>query len=283
MGYLPKRLVNTNLFTAGGEYLDASTGQPYEGAYHENFNGEAFTGKDQYDPNSKPLIRNPRTGGQSSQVLPSSQNRKYAALNPNNQDLYRYGADPSPMVPILTGDDYKRGRILRYFARKRNQTPTLIIEIDQEMFDDISKRGGKYNYTTWAVFNLYWKITGPLYDSRDRNGVLVSGIVDTNRRIVDKANEAFRGIKQYLTNLIEYSVKPDLELVSNLYATRGQLTVKLDNSAYEGYYHVMADGTIMDGATHTQSTGKTLLAGDVLIQSQISTLVKDALSKLGAT
>lgn len=283
MGYLPKRLVNTDLYTAGNEYLDASNGKPYEGAYHENFNGEAFTGKNQYDPDARPLIKNPNTGGQPNQVLSSPQNRKYSSLNPNNQDLYRYGADPSPMVPIITGEDYKRGRILRYFARKRNQTPTLIIEIDKEAFDDISNRGGRYNYTMWSVFNLYWKITGPLYDSRDKNGVLVSGIVDTNQRIVDKANTAFKGIKQYLTNLIEYSVKPDLELVSSLYSTKGQLTVKLDNSEYEGYYHLMADGTIMDGATHDQSTGKILLAGDVLVQNQISTLIKDALAKLGAT
>ena len=44
----------------------------------------------------------------------------------------------------------------------------------------------------------------------------------------------------------------------------------------------MADGTIMDGSTHEQSTGKILLAGDVLIQNQISTLVNEALGQLGA-
>jgi hypothetical protein len=39
----------------------------------------------------------------------------------------------------------------------------------------------------------------------------------------------------------------------------------------------------MDGATHNQSTGQILLAGDVLIQNQISTLINTALGNLGAT
>jgi hypothetical protein len=39
----------------------------------------------------------------------------------------------------------------------------------------------------------------------------------------------------------------------------------------------MADGTIMDGATHDQSKGIILLAGDVLIQNQISTLINKCL------
>jgi hypothetical protein len=59
--------------------------------------------------------------------------------------------------------------------------------------------------------------------------------------------------------------------------------VQLDNSDYSGYYHIMADGTIMDGAEHGQSTGKILLAGNVLVQNQINTLVKNALEQVGST
>jgi hypothetical protein len=39
MGYLPKRLVNSNLSTFGGEFID-SQGKLYEGPYHELFSGE---------------------------------------------------------------------------------------------------------------------------------------------------------------------------------------------------------------------------------------------------
>ena len=45
----------------------------------------------------------------------------------------------------------------------------------------------------------------------------------------------------------------------------------------------MADGTIMDGATHTQSQNKTLLPANVVVQGQVNTLVNEALGNLGAT
>ena len=45
----------------------------------------------------------------------------------------------------------------------------------------------------------------------------------------------------------------------------------------------MADGTIMDGATHEQSQGKVLLADNVVAQGQVNTLINEALGNLGTT
>jgi hypothetical protein len=91
--------------------------------------------------------------------------------------------------------------------------------------------------------------------------------VNTNERLREQANQQIRGIKGYLSDLIQFAVKPDLELVSNLYTAGNEYTVKLDNSNYSGYYHIMADGTIMDGATHEQTQDRTLLAGNVVVQN----------------
>ena len=44
----------------------------------------------------------------------------------------------------------------------------------------------------------------------------------------------------------------------------------------------MADQKIMDGATHRQSTGKVLLAGDALISNQLGGLIQKALGEIGA-
>jgi hypothetical protein len=57
-----------------------------------------------------------------------------------------------------------------------------------------------------------------------------------------------RGLNQYLSDLIQYSIKPDITLVTNQYTAGNEFTVRQDNSDYIGYYHIMADGTIMDGA-----------------------------------
>jgi hypothetical protein len=282
MGYLPKRLVNANLYTAGGEYLDASTGAIYEGPYHETFAGKSFSGKDQNAPNKKLLIPNPNLQTQTTQQVPSVIGDQYNSLNPVNQDLYKFGVDPETFIPTPTGQDYKRGTITRYFARRRNKQPLEIREITQSSFNSISSQDGRYNYAIWDVISIFWKITGPLRDSRDQYGVLRAGITNTNERLVEQANQEMRGIKGYLTDLIQFSVKTDLELVSNKYTSGNEFTIKQDNSDYIGYYHVMADGTIMDGATHSQTQNKILLAGNVLVQNQINILVKEELGKLGA-
>jgi hypothetical protein len=44
----------------------------------------------------------------------------------------------------------------------------------------------------------------------------------------------------------------------------------------------MASGTIMDGATHSQSTNKILLTSNVLVQNQVNTLIKNALEQIGS-
>jgi len=283
MGYIPKKMTNNNLYTAGNQFIDPATGDTYTGSYHELFDGSVFSGKTPNDPSSRKLLTDNRNIPQDTKVINSFENLKYQRLNSSNQELYKYGKDPTPFIPQPTGDDYKRGSIQRYFARKRNELPTRILEIDSSTYDDLSIQGGEYNYAMWDVTKIFWKISGPINDTKDKNGIQVAGIADTNQRLVDYTNKEFRGIKQYLSNLIQFSIKPNLTLVSNLYSGGGDFTYKLDNNKFSGYYHLMADGTIMDGATHEQSQGKILLAGNVVVQGQVNTLINEALGNLGAT
>ena len=280
MSYIPKALVNNNLYTAGGEFADQN-GNDYSGSYHEQYDGSIFSGPDPYAPNKQLL--SPKAAQLENTKVPNiSENIIYSNLNQNNSELYKYGLDPEPYFPQLTGEDYKRGNIIRYFAKRANRKPDQIIEIDSTTYDDLIKQGGTYNYALWRVTSMLWKITGPLYDSKDKYGVLRAGIVDTNERLRETANQNLRGLKQYLSNLIQFSVKPDLTLITSQYTSGNEFTVKQDNSDYIGSYHIMADGTIMDGVDMSQTTNKTLLAGNVLVQNRINTLVKDELGKLGA-
>ena len=280
MSYIPKSLVNNNLYTAGGEFNNPNGGD-YSGSYHEQYDGSVFSGNDPYSPDRQLLTKKPLKE-ELTKVPSISENIAYSKLNQKNQDLYKYGLDPEPYFPVITNQDYKRGNIIRYFAKKANSTPVQIIEISQGVFDDLSKKGGLYNYALWRTISVIWKITGPLQDSKDKYGVLRAGIVDTNQRLVEEANQSMRGIKQYLSNLIQFSVKPDLVLISDQTTGGDEFTVKQDNSNYVGSYHIMADGTIMDGADMSQTTNTILLAGNVLVQNRVNTLVKEALGKLGA-
>jgi hypothetical protein len=282
MAFLPKRLVNSNLYTAGGEFIDTTTGQPYTGTYHELFNGQTYSGETPNSPNKKRLIKNPQTTPQNSQITPSVLSQEYQNVKNIDLNLYKFGIDPETFIPSPTGQDYRRGNIIRYFAKRRNSQPLEIKEISETSFNSINAQDGKYNYVTWEVISLIWKISGPLRDSKDQYNVLRAGIINTNERLREQANQQIRGIKGYLSNLIQFAIRSELELVSNKYTGGGEFVNKLDNSNYTGYYHIMADGTIMDGATHNQTQNKILLPVDVVVQEQINTLIKEALRQVGA-
>ena len=281
MGYIPKGLVNEGLYTNGGEFT-TTNGKPYKGYYHQLFDGAVSSGKTPNSPDSQPLITNYSTDNPNNYIVPTQENIDYASLQPVNQELYSSSGDPLPYFPIITGKDYQRGQIIRYFAKKRNIEPPQIREITKDAFIDLNATSGKFNYALWTVTSVFWKISGPLRDSLNKNGVKTSGIIDTNRRLVENANKDFRGIRQYLSNLIQFAVKSELVLLENLYTGGNELTVKKDNSDYTGYYHIMGDKKIMDGATHEQSTGKVLLSADASFSNQLGGLIQTELGKIGA-
>ena len=281
MAYIPKSLTNNNLFTNGGEFAD-SAGKPYSGPYHQLFNGQIYSGTSPLDPTKQLLTTIPRDESLN-QVPNTPNNLEYSRLNPKNQELFEYGKNPTAFIPQPKGEDYRRGQIERYFAKKRNETPSRILEINQSTYNDIFTQSGEYNYALWQVVKIFWKISGPLRDTRNPNGTITAGIVDTNERLVNFTNKEFKGIKQYLSNLIQFAVRPNLELISNQYTSGNEYTVKEDNSNYIGNYHIMADGTIMDRETHEKSTSKILLPANVVVQGQVNTLVNEALGNLGAT
>jgi len=281
MTYIPKSLTNNNLFTNGEEFADSS-GKLYSGPYHQLFNGQIYSGDSPLSPTKQLLNKVPIDEPQS-KIQNTPTNLEYSNLNPQNQELFEYGKNPIAYFPQPQGKDYQRGQIERYFAKKRNSLPTLILEIDESTYNDLFTQSGEYNYALWQVNKIYWKISGPLRDTRNPNGVVSAGIVNTNERLVNFTNQTFKGIKGYLSNLIQFAVKPNLELISNQYTSGSEFTVRLDGSSYVGNYHIMANGVIMDGATHTQTQNKILLPTSVVVQGQVNTLINEALGNLGAT
>ena len=82
MGYIPKSLVNTGLYTNGGEFIDPSTGKSYKGYFHETFNGDVGSGKTPNSPNSIKLVKNYNVIDQNNNILPTKENIKYSILQP---------------------------------------------------------------------------------------------------------------------------------------------------------------------------------------------------------
>jgi hypothetical protein len=200
MPYYPKSRIIENQKANPGQFT-LTNGKEYTGPYYTTFDGKSFTGANPYTPNSNSLVPIPPKIADVEFVNPPFD--EYNQLKPNN--LSSSLIDPTPFTPKPTQEDYKRGKITRYFARQRNGTQFKLMEIDQTTYNNLNDRRGGLNYSLWKVISIFWQISGPLRDQRVGNIRTRAGIIDTNQRVLDNAEKDFIGIKQYLTNLQQFA------------------------------------------------------------------------------
>ena len=200
MPYFPKSRIIESQKANPGE-MKTPDGKEYTGPYYITFDGKVFSGDNPYTPGSVPLTK---------EIL--NKNEGPAILDPNSIDynLLKNNrlttlTDPIPFTPKPTPEDYKKGKITRYFARQRNGTQFRIMEIDQTTYDNLSNNRGGLNSSLWKVISIFQQISGPLRDERVGNIRTRAGIIDTNQRVLDNAEKDFIGIKQYLTDLQQFS------------------------------------------------------------------------------
>jgi hypothetical protein len=115
--------------------------------------------------------------------------------------------DPEHYIPVPQDEDYKLGKITRYFAKERKRNIINIREINKEAYIDIREQNGIYNYAKWDITSLLWQISGPLNNELKEGNIVRVGIIDTNKRIIESKNKKFIGLKEYLTDLSKFSKK----------------------------------------------------------------------------
>jgi hypothetical protein len=197
MKYFPKSRVITNQTANPGQFKMAN-GQIYTGPYYTTFKGESFTGVSPNNGISAPLTELPLTLGQSNIDITVE---NYKQLKPTEINLI----DPIPFTPRPTEEDYKVGKITRYFARQRNGTTFRLMEIDKATYNAFTSGVGDTNTALWKVVSIFWQISGPLYNEKVNNITTRAGIINTNQRILDKTEPNFIGLKQYLTDLKQFA------------------------------------------------------------------------------
>ena len=198
MPYYPKSRIIENQKANPGEF-SLPNGKEYTGPYYTTFDGKFFTGENPYSLNSQPLTQ-----------IQTSADPEFINFQKEEYDSLKTSKlaqliDPSPFTPKPTPEDYKRGKITRYFARQRNGTQFQIMEVDQITYDNLSNNKGGLNYALWKVISIFWQISGPLRDERVNNIRTRAGIIDTNQRVLDNAEKNFIGIKQYLKDLQQFA------------------------------------------------------------------------------
>tara|TARA_E500000318_G_C3550646_1_gene208730 strand:- start:613 stop:1503 length:891 start_codon:yes stop_codon:yes gene_type:complete len=248
MSYFPKRLLNTNLYTAGNEFLLDGSGEPYQGKYFEDYRGNYYTGADSTDVNIRKLVKNtflveaeqksdPYNNQEGSKLTNTATSKAYNQAKGGENSLLKYGKDPMSFRPSPNSSDYQRGSIKRYFTKRVNSKTASIREINKDTFDSLRSRDGDYNFTIWRISLLNWKISGDIDEIRR-----------INKNTVDRANIDFKGIKQYLRDLTQFAKNTK---TTDLYTSGNEFINKRTGIPYRGYYHIHPSKGPMVGARHT--------------------------------
>lgn len=194
--YYPTSKVLTNQVSSGRELVDSS-GKPYTGKYYLTYDGKVYSGPSPQVGPSEPLQRvkdyanSPILG-----ALNLNEEQKLSLANKTGVSVNRIPGKPNSFYPQPIESDYKKGYIIRYFTKKKNDT--FIIEISEQEYNSIVNGSADYDVKIYQVTKILWKITGPLNSQRKSQYNIIPGIVETNKRLTEESNKTFLGIVEYI-------------------------------------------------------------------------------------
>lgn len=191
--YYPKSHIITNLHTDGKEWMFENNIE-FIGYYHKYIDGTVLSGAVYSRIESKKLIPYVNIAQDPDNVVYDSLKKKSKFKTPRT------------VYTIPTESDFEAGKITRYFLRRRNtSTYEDIVEIDKDQFKLWKQSSGGIDRTLYDAIALDWKLTGPLNDIRE--GINITyGVSDTNKRMVELKDTEFPGLKNFLTDYIEYTI-----------------------------------------------------------------------------
>ena len=209
--YFPKSQIKTNLYTTGQEsnilFLDPLLTQVYKGYYYHISTGKKYTGREPGDGENFILfentfskfskdkdeisnsfeIMNPLNGIVSIPIetVPTDENGnlieepstplniEYYNLLPSNTP--KHTLLPQPFTTLPTTQDYKNGKMVRYFAKKTNELRYL--EISKQTFQLLNSRDNRILWSLYEPAQIQWIISGfEKQQVNDYNTIIVRDI-----------------------------------------------------------------------------------------------------------
>lgn len=169
-------------YTSGNEFI-LGNGELYTGPYYITPTGQRFTGF-RPENNSQELFE--------IRVLPNMDVLTYNKLGSRSTSRY---VTPTPFSPAPTMDDYKIGRIDRFFIQKRNSASNTIMEIDAPQFNSINtKNNPGINGVVYNSLTIQWVISKlPAADA-----------AYVNQLSVRKALVSFPSLNIFLTDTLQF-------------------------------------------------------------------------------
>ena len=102
-----------------------------------------------------------------------------------------------------TDDDYNNGYFSRYVLKSIvSSVPNDFIEVNIDKFKQVIQN--KDLITLYKPVTFIWKLTGPYYDFYKNNILIVSGIIDTNKRSLAEAEKILPNLSLYFTDLKQF-------------------------------------------------------------------------------
>lgn len=212
--YTPTEIIE-GLYTQGGEWMVLDTWENYVGFFHiYQSTNEVFSEQSWHPTKSRKLIT-----FKDRSLDPSDSYFRYIDIKYYTRNLageksevtgpvkfYKF-TEPIAVVREPTYNEKSSGIMTRYFIFKRNELRTkLPIEVDKKQADSYELANNGINQYLYILSEIPWKIEGPEFDIVE-NGILkIPGVVNTNRRIVDRFSKKFPILKNVLVNFREFSI-----------------------------------------------------------------------------
>jgi hypothetical protein len=208
--YYADNEIKEGLFTNGSEWMILDTWENYRGFYHiyESTN-EVFTEQSWHPTKSRVLVP---YKNKSESYFRYVDIVNYGVFNGQKRELSgptKYYRFVSPIATIRqpSAKEKSRGIMTRYFVFKRNELESrLPIEIDKKQADTYPTQNNGINQYLYELIELPWKIDGPEFDVIQDGILKISGVYNTNKRIVEKYSKKFPILKKVLTNFREFSI-----------------------------------------------------------------------------
>jgi hypothetical protein len=170
--YFPKSQITPNLYTNGGEFVNADTQEVYSGYYFKISTGKYFTGRNQDDrPNEEllplqtvqiidtPIVQNAQSNYTATTNIYEQINEEYLNLTSTTPTITII---PSYNPVLPTQQDYQNGEFRRLFAKKTNEIQ--YVEIDQDTFAKLLAKDPQILWQLYEPFDLTWYLTGNIED-----------------------------------------------------------------------------------------------------------------------
>lgn len=165
--------------------LVTQDGVDYEGPYHVLPNGNIFSEYRPVDASIQLFYK---------RMDVDPQSREYNRVKGNPQKVSQYTA-PKFYTCTPTERDYKEGFVYRYFAQKRNNPSSTIIEISYEDFTRANLRNAPgISLQLYALTSLKWLISRVSPQDAEK----------LNKKETQTVALKFIGLGTYLSNYLEF-------------------------------------------------------------------------------